>query len=128
MAKPNALAMPSRLTAVGPDPMPPTTAAPQPKNTRAKVPTNSASCLFIAQTPPKLTSIGGAFPVRARSHYIRVRLIRTGPQPSPEPLNLAGVRACAQRCFSRAGGYISDAFRVNPRENGAPFRVAGAPV
>src|SRR5580692_10360770 len=47
MAKPKALAMPKRLTAVGPDPMPPITAAPQPKNTRAKVPINSAACLFI---------------------------------------------------------------------------------
>src|ERR1700733_8216665 len=46
MAKPNALAMPRRLTAVGPDPMPPTTAAPQPKNTSANVPMNSATCLF----------------------------------------------------------------------------------
>src|SRR5208282_2176198 len=47
MAKPKALAMPSRLTAAGPDPMPPTTAAPQPKNTRAKVPMNSAIDLFM---------------------------------------------------------------------------------
>src|SRR3984885_13467668 len=47
MAKPNALAMPKRSTAVGPDPMPPTTAAPQPKNTSAKGPINSATCLFI---------------------------------------------------------------------------------
>src|SRR5271166_4780628 len=47
MAKPNALAIPNRSIAPGPDPMLPTTAAPQPKNTRAKVPTNSAACLFI---------------------------------------------------------------------------------
>src|SRR5574337_757005 len=47
MAKPKALAMPSRFTAVGPEPMPPTTAAPQPKNTSAKVPMNSARNLFI---------------------------------------------------------------------------------
>src|SRR5277367_6591264 len=50
MAKPNALAIPRRSTAVGPEPMPPTTAAPQPKNTSAKVPINSAICLFIV--PP----------------------------------------------------------------------------
>ena len=47
-AKPNADAMPSRSIAVAPVPMPPITAAPQPKNTRANVPTNSAICLFIA--------------------------------------------------------------------------------
>src|ERR1700722_14587235 len=63
MAKPNALAMPKRSTAVGPDPMPPTTAAPQPKNTSAKVPINSATCLFIPvpsrdQIPMRLYSHG----------------------------------------------------------------------
>src|SRR5271165_4712135 len=47
MAKPKALAMPSRLIAPGPEPMLPTTAAPQPKNTRAKVPMNSAIDLFM---------------------------------------------------------------------------------
>src|SRR5208337_4534517 len=46
IAKPKALAMPSRSTALGPEPMPPTTAAPQPKNTRANVPINSATDLF----------------------------------------------------------------------------------
>ena len=48
IAKPKALEMPSRSTALGPDPMLPTTAAPQPKNTRANVPINSANCLFIS--------------------------------------------------------------------------------
>ena len=38
----------------GPEPMPPTTAAPQPKNTKAKVPINSASCLFIGFPPSQL--------------------------------------------------------------------------
>src|SRR5271165_2021331 len=47
MAKPKALAIPSRLIAPGPEPMLPTTAAPQPKNTRAKVPMNSAIDLFM---------------------------------------------------------------------------------
>src|SRR5271156_5287382 len=61
MAKPKALAIPKRLTAVGPDPMPPTTAAPQPKNTKAKVPTNSAICLFIP-FPPIARAKDGARP------------------------------------------------------------------
>jgi hypothetical protein len=47
MAKPKALEMPRRLTAVGPEPMPPTTAAPQPKNTSANVPMNSATNLSM---------------------------------------------------------------------------------
>jgi hypothetical protein len=34
--------------------MPPTTAAPQPKNTSAKVPINSATCLFIVHPPVNL--------------------------------------------------------------------------
>src|SRR3984957_4127442 len=47
MAKPNALAIPSKLIAVGPaGAHPPIAAAPQPKNTSANVPTNSAICLF----------------------------------------------------------------------------------
>src|ERR1700722_3749354 len=49
MAKPNALAIPRRLTAVGPDPMPPTTPAPQPKKTSAKLPKKSASWLFTGR-------------------------------------------------------------------------------
>ena len=53
MAKPNALAMPSRLIAVGPaGANPPIAAAPQPKNTNANVPINSATCLFIVLFPP----------------------------------------------------------------------------
>ena len=38
----------------------PMTAAPQPKNTRAKVPMNSATCLFIA-FPPGVVATGIAF-------------------------------------------------------------------
>ena len=59
MAKPKALAIPKRSTAVAPDPMPPTTAVPQPKNTRANVPTNSAICLFIAVPSHARPRIGG---------------------------------------------------------------------
>src|SRR5208283_5454653 len=69
MAKPKALAMPSRLTAVGPVPIPPTTAAPQPKNTRAKVPMNSASCLFIVlphNSRPSRRNIAAFIDVGAR--------------------------------------------------------------
>src|SRR5208283_2444122 len=50
--------MPSKFTAVGPEPIPPTTAAPQPKNTKAKVPMNSASCLVIASTPYRWSQPG----------------------------------------------------------------------
>jgi hypothetical protein len=39
--------------------MPPTTAAPQPKNTKAKVPTNSAICLFIPVPSHARARIGG---------------------------------------------------------------------
>src|SRR5271166_2489162 len=65
MAKPKALAIPSRLTAVAPVPIPPTTAAPQPKNTSAKVPINSATCLFIVR-PLDAASDIGANPTRER--------------------------------------------------------------
>src|ERR1700728_394584 len=49
MVKPKALAIASRSTVVAPETIPPATAAPQPTSTRAKVPTNSAACLFIAR-------------------------------------------------------------------------------
>ncbi len=48
MASPKAMAMPSTLTAVGPVPMPATTAVPHPKNTKANVPMNSATDFFMA--------------------------------------------------------------------------------
>src|SRR5271155_3293347 len=104
IAKPKALAIPSRLIAPGPEPMLPMTAAPQPKNTRAKVPTNSASCLFIPHSLPNHADLK------------RRRVIATALRAEQRRKSLGPVRPCVRRCFHEAGGYISDDFRVTPDE------------
>src|SRR5258705_1953561 len=53
MASPNAKAMPSTSTAVGPLPMPAITAAPHPNKTSVNVPINSATDFFIAASPSR---------------------------------------------------------------------------
>src|SRR5579863_2143691 len=106
MAKPKALAIPNRLTAVGPDPMPPMTAAPQPKNTRAKVPTNSAACLFISPLLPhrnrrnrpyndasRARKGAGDEGAAARRHF------RAAPSSTPAPLLSRGPPLYMRRLF-----------------------------
>src|SRR6202044_3994984 len=76
MAKPNALAMPRRSTAVAPVPMPPTTAAPQPKNTSAI----SACSLCAPYFVPQKNNRG------LRRCLIRTRRLRKGGAPHFGPL------------------------------------------
>src|SRR5271165_1504889 len=111
MAKPNALAMPSRLTAVGPEPMPPTTAAPQPKNTRAKVPTNSASCLFIASTLPDPPTAGWRL-IQAGDAAEQGLFYGEGRAGDQRALPL---RPRPERCFRRGRVIYASPFLATPR-------------
>src|SRR5215469_2181667 len=61
-ARPKAKAMPSTFIAVGPDPMPPITAAPQPKKTSVKVPMNSAIAFCMASSEILIDAITPCHP------------------------------------------------------------------
>ena len=83
-----------QIDRLGPEPMLPTTAAPQPKNTRAKVPMNSASCLFIERS------------LNTRWWSL---------VPYDPPVGFPAVLVLGLwRCFRKARGYICGAFRVTP--------------
>jgi hypothetical protein len=108
MAKPNALAIPSRLIAVGPaGANPPIAAAPQPKNTSANVPTNSAICLFTCFPLQNLGPDHLAGRSGDESHRLRFPIIGRDPSSQlnfrhncgPERELLPGPRSASSFLF-----------------------------